>query len=288
MQKEPNTSRQSCSEDYSPCTCTQDSDGISVICAEVSVQDVVNIFNRTTARDLYIFALQWTRAKLDSVTIPANLLGDSRAQYIGVDCPSKVTPLVPLNVDKDAFHLSRDYSTGFLTFYCDWSQQPDIEFLVGFSNLTILEIGLATDIQAIGRLPSLPALTKLHVMDSTGLVEFPDLSPARLHVLFLNGNQMNNTMAAMMLESIKATPSIRLFTLRLNQNRLTRIPTEHLALFPELTNIYLDENDFPVLTAGSFISSFPVTTLSLSSSSINLIEPGTFQGTENPISSRLN
>ncbi len=272
------TGREDCPEDYAPCTCKVSYEGLRVTCSEVSVQEIVDVFNRTTARDLYTFNMQWTRTTLETVTIPSDLLGDSRAEVIGVNCPSKVTPLVSLRIDNDAFRSSRDYAVGFLTFYCDWSQQLDLHFLAGFNHLTILEIGLATDLRAIGTLPSLPALTKLHVMDSTGLVEFPDLAPAVLQVLFLNGNQMDNAMAARLLDSILSTPSIRLFTLRLNMNRLTKIPTQQLASFSELTNLYIDENYIPVIETGSLAFSFPVTTLSLTAASINTIEPGAFQG----------
>lgn len=227
---------------------------------------------------MYTFDISWTRTALESVTIPSDLLGDSRAQLIGVSCPSKVSSLVPLRMDKDAFRSSRDYAIGFVTFYCDWSQQLDLQFLDGFHSLTILELGLATDIQAIGRLPTLPALTKLHVMDSTGLVEFPDLSPASLQALFLNGNQMDDALAARMLNSVISTPTTRLFTLRLNSNRLTKIPIEQIASFPEIQNLYIDDNYFPVLPAGSFNLPFPVNVLSLSSCSIETIEPGAFVG----------
>ena len=270
--------RESCPEDYAPCTCTVSYEGIQVSCNEVSVQEIVNIFNRTTARDLYTFNVQWTRTTLESVVIPADLLGGSRAQVIGVNCPSKVTPRVPLRMDDNAFHSSRDYSVAFLTFYCDWSQQLHLQFLSGFNLLSILEIGLATDLQAIGTLPTLPALTKLHVMDSTGLVEFPDLAPAVLQVLFLNGNQMDDAMTARLLDSIFSTQTIRLFTLRLNSNRLTKIPTQQLTSFSELSNLYLDDNYIPTIETGSLTFPFPVTTLSLTAASISTIEPGSFQG----------
>ncbi|KAI9554578.1 hypothetical protein GHT06_019851 [Daphnia sinensis] len=272
-------SRASCPEDYTPCSCTVDvGGGLRVVCTEVAVQDVVDVFNRTSAQDIETFGLQWSRSPLESVTIPADLLGGSRAKLIGVYCPSKVEPRVPLRVHDDAFRLSRDYADTFLTFYCDFSQQPNLQFLAGFNNLTILEIGLATNLQAIGNLPTLPALTTLHVMDSTGLVEFPDLTPAVLQTLFLNGNQLGDTMAAALLDSIIVTSTIRLFTLRLNSNQLTRVPTQQMNSLPELKNLYLDDNSLPVLETGSLTFTFPVTTLSLSSASINTIEPGAFLG----------
>nr|CAH0099485.1 unnamed protein product [Daphnia galeata] len=269
---------ETCPEDYSPCSCSVASGGLKIVCSEVSVQDVIDVFNRTTARDLDTFGLQWTRTPLESVTIPADLLGGSRAKLIGVYCPSKVVPRVPLRMDDNAFRLSRDYADTFLTFYCDFSQQLDLEFLAGFNNLVILEIGLATELQAIGRLPTLPALTTLHVMDSTGLVEFPDLTPSILKALFLNGNQMNDTMGVKLLDSIIATPTVQLSTLRLNSNRLTKIPTQQINSFPELQNLYLDDNEIPVLETGSLSLLFPVSILSLSAASINTIEPNTFQG----------
>ena len=269
---------ETCPEDYSPCSCSVASGGLKIVCSEVSVQDVIDVFNRTTARDLDTFGLQWTRTPLESVTIPADFLGGSRAKLIGVYCPSKVVPRVPLRMDDNAFRLSRDYADTFLTFYCDFSQQLDLEFLAGFNNLVILEIGLATELQAIGRLPTLPALTTLHVMDSTGLVEFPDLTPSILKALFLNGNQMNDTMGVKLLDSIIATPTVQLSTLRLNSNRLTKIPTQQINSFPELQNLYLDDNEIPVLETGSLSFLFPVSILSLSAASINTIEPNTFQG----------
>ncbi len=278
-----NVGRETCPEDYSPCSCSVASEGLKIVCSEVSVQDVIDVFNRTTARDLDTFGLTWTRTPLESVTIPADLLGGSRAKLIGVYCPSKIVPRVPLRMDDNAFRSSRDYADTFLTFYCDWSQQFDLQFLAGFDNLAILEIGLATELQAIGSLPTLPALTTLHVMDSTGLVEFPDLTPSILKALFLNGNQMNDTMGAKLLDSIIATPTIRLSTLRLNSNRLTRIPTQQITSFPELQNLYLDDNDIPVLETGSLTFLFPVSILSLSSASINTVEPNAFQGTQPPM-----
>jgi Leucine-rich repeat (LRR) protein len=119
-------------------------------------------------------------------------------------------------------------------------------------------------------------------MDSTGLVEFPDLTPSILKALFLNGNQMDDTMGAKLLDSIIATPTIRLSTLRLNSNRLTRIPTQQITSFPELQNLYLDDNVIPVLETGSLTFLFPVSILSLSSASINTIEPNAFQGIMQP------
>lgn len=271
--------RETCPEDYTPCSCTVNvGGGLKIVCTEVAVQDVVDVFSRTAAQDIETFGLQWSRSPLESVTIPADLLGGSRAKLIGVYCPSKVEPRVSLQMDDNAFRLSRDYADTFLTFYCDFSEQPNLQFLAGFNTVKLIEIGLATNLQAIGSLPTLPALTTLHVMDSTGLVEFPNLSPAVLQTLFLNGNQLGDIMVATLLDSIILTSTIRLFTLRLNSNQLTRVPTQQINSLPELGNLYLDDNSFPVLEAGSLTFSFPVTTLSLSSASITTIEPGTFQG----------
>ncbi|XP_046650032.1 uncharacterized protein LOC124341131 [Daphnia pulicaria] len=274
--------RESCVEDYSPCTCINSpSYGLEIICDSVDAQTIQQVFSRTTSNDLFSFQLTVPPpSEGNVVAIPADLLSGKRAGNILVTCP---VPQWQLTIDADAFRPSSDFAFFFFSAGCDQSQLDFSSFLNSFLKLSTIFISQSSNVQNIQNLPALPSLTQLAITYSTGLdqiADFSRLGRTQLKRLWLNGNQLGDQIVGDMLNAIASSPSAAsaLEMLWLTTNQLTQIPAQ-MDSFSQLMQLDLSNNSLPALIAsGSFVFNAPVDYLYLESDGISSIEPDAFQG----------
>jgi hypothetical protein len=271
--------RAACLEDYSPCTCDLTGYGLEITCSNVSVEDIQDVFFRTQAFRLYSVVLSVSLSPSGTINLPANVLQEKRAENIFVICPPNASPKVGLTVDPAAFEFTRFNTTVFAILNCDLSGQTDMQFLNDFSILNTLRIENTLNIESIEFLPTLPALKKLIISGCTGLgnVVFPDLTPARLQRLYLNGNGLNDETVNSILVSVGSSSSASsLQELILANDGMTKIP--RIASFSKLSVYDVSYNVIPFLSQLTLIFSPPVSLVSLKSISLQAIEGNAFQG----------
>jgi len=108
---------QGCREDYQPCSCTLFGDGTTAIsCDEVSALEVQGVFQNTATIDLYRF--DWLLPPQSVSSIPANVLGSSRAAIIRLACPFNSKGQI-LEMDSSAFASSANYNNEWIMSDCD-------------------------------------------------------------------------------------------------------------------------------------------------------------------------
>ncbi|KAI9554611.1 hypothetical protein GHT06_019884 [Daphnia sinensis] len=269
--------RSACPEDYSPCSCDLTSNGLEVVCADISIENIQDVFYRT--RSLFLYSVSLTASTSSgTVTLPADVLKDKRAQHIYLSCPSTL-PKLNLVIDSASFEFTRFNTSIFEIHDCDLSAQADMNFLNGFVVLHTLRIVNTWTFDAIGSLPTLPAIKELTISRCTGLgnVPFPDLTPARLERLYLDGNSLNDDQVNNILISIgSSSSSSSMEQLSLADNALTRVP--RIAAFSQLVTYNVSNNDIPYMSLSTLIFSSPVHFLGLKNVSLTAIEGGAFQG----------
>ncbi|EFX80441.1 hypothetical protein DAPPUDRAFT_103482 [Daphnia pulex] len=277
--------RAACPEDYSPCTCDLTANGLEVTCSDVSVQDIQDVFYRTQTFRLYLVMLSPSfipdSSGSSSISLPADLLQDKRAENIFLICPPNASPSIGLTIDPATFEFTRFNTSVFGIFNCDLAAQTDMQFLADFSVLNTLRFENTLNLQVIESLPSLPALKKLIISGCTGLedekVAFPDLTPARLQRLYLNGNGLSDETANGILVSVGSSSSASsLQELILANDGLTRIP--RIASFSKLSVYDVSYNVVPFMSQLTLDFGAVVTLVSLKSNSLTAIEGGAFQG----------
>lgn len=271
--------RGACPEDYSPCSCDLTSNGLEVVCADVSLGDIHDVFYRT--QSLYLYSVLLTVTSFSgTVRLPPDVLKDKRAQHIYLRCPSTSAKL-NLIIDSASFEFTRFNTTIFEIHDCDLSAQADMDFLKGFAVLHTLSIVNTWNVDAIASLPTntLLAIKELTISRCTGLgnVDFPDLTPARLERLYLDGNNLDDPQVNNILISIgSSSSSSSLEQLSLAGNALSKVP--RIAAFSQLVTYEVSNNDIPFMSLSTLIFSSPVHFFGLKNVSLTAIEGGAFQG----------
>ncbi|KZS13266.1 Uncharacterized protein APZ42_021755 [Daphnia magna] len=273
--------RATCPEDYSPCTCALTISGLEITCAGVSVEDIQDVFFRTQTLHLYLVLLTATVSPSGTIALPADLLQNKHADNIFLICPSDASPNVGLTIDPFAFQFTRFETTIMGILNCDLSAQADMRFLNDFTALHTLRIENTLNVEVIETLPSstLPALKKLIITGCTGLenAAFPDLTPARLERLYLNGNGLKDESINNILISIgSSSSSSSLKELVLADDGMTKVP--RIGSFSQLSVYDVSYNDIPFMSQSSLMFSSPVRLVSLKSISLSAIEEEAFEG----------
>uniref|UniRef100_A0A0P6EAI7 Membrane glycoprotein lig-1 n=1 Tax=Daphnia magna TaxID=35525 RepID=A0A0P6EAI7_9CRUS len=274
--------KEACPEDYSPCTCQQTPSGLEISCVDVPVDQIANVFYRTQTLELYQVVLTASGSPLGTVDLPADLLKDKRVQRIYLGCPPTANPKLGLTIDSATFEFTRFTTTVFGILNCDLSTQTDMQYLNGFSVLNTLRIDDSNNIEAIATLPTttLPSLKKLFVVNCTGLenAAFPDLTPARLLRLHLEGNGLTDAGVNNILVSVgssSSSSSLQELVLS-NEYVMTKIP--RIASFSNLVWYDVSFNAIPYVSQSTLVFSSPVNYLNLKSISLGAIEGGAFLG----------
>ena len=265
-----------CEEDFSPCTCTPfpiEDSVINVECDQVSSDEIVEAFSRNTTTNLIRLFLKLSD---NSSHLPADLLGENRAEEIDLTCMNRD---FDLTVDRDAFRNSASSLLSLFIFDCPLSA-TEFVFLTGFQVINYFQI-LNSTFPSLGDLPKLPSLYELIISECSDFTEWgkPDLTS--LVEFRLGYNLLGDQTVDEILDSILAMssdPSLQ--TLILQNNNLTRIP-ESVHLFPNLTDLNMDGNTIPIIKAGSItFGTADFVYLRLEDLSMAAIEPGAFQGFE--------
>lgn len=270
-------SRAFCPESYAPCSCVSTTNGIEVSCIDVPLDDIIDVFYRTTPRDIYSVVVSASAAPADPVTLPQDLLSDKRVQNIYLMCPSND---VQLTISPDSFRYTRDTTTHFEIESCDITSLPDFGFLANFAVLKELAVLNSIGVSLKG-LPALPSLIDLTVSDCDGLeasaADFPSLTPARVAKISLARCGLTDAGASTIMSKISvSTSASSLLSVDLSGNELTVVPSEVHAL-AKLQSLFLMNNKIVQTKVGdlSFVSS--VSDVNLESNGITDMEGKTFE-----------
>jgi hypothetical protein len=272
--------RAACPEDYSPCTCELTANGIEVTCVDVPVADITNVFYRTRNIDLYQVVL--TASATGTVDLPADLLKDKRVERIYLGCQVNASPKLGLTIAPATFEFTRFNTTVFGILNCDLAGQTDMQYLKDFSVLNTLRIEDCDNVEAIATLPTptLPALKEMIIGNCTGLgnVAFPDLTPARLQLLRLEGNGLTDAEVNSILVSVgSSSSSSSLQTIVLsNEYTMTKVP--RIASFSKLSWYDVSFNAIPFMSQSTLLFNSPVNFVGLKNIGLTAIEGGAFAG----------
>ena len=171
---------------------------------------------------------------------------------------------------------------GFYVSDFDFGLQKDLNFLNGFNKLEHLSFDSIYNLTAFQYLPPLHLLQALEINACPDLnqIPFPDLSPAKLNYLNLNGNKISGQKAEEIFVKLAASTSVdSLKTLYLSYNFLTSIPSQLGSAFPNLKTVYLDNNNISHIPSSSLNFASPyLEYLYLKKNQIKTIENDAFQG----------
>lgn len=266
-----------CSEDFSPCTCSDSSDIWSIACDGVRLSEIKQIFQRS-AHSVF-GSLDITFSTLDSdVTAPFDLLaGKIFNGALRLYCTSSDHLL---KIDPVSFGSSNNFSYTSITG-CNISQQPDFGFMTNFTMLRQLWISHSSGFNSFRGVPSQSNLFQISITNSAS---FESLDRAKvvlagLRELLLYNNDLSDFSAERAVSALASYSTNSLIELRLYGNRLTAIPPS-VHLITSLSYIMMENNQIRVLGSGTL--SFPATSrvsyLNLVSNDIERVEPGAFSG----------
>ena len=190
---------------------------VNIDCYLVPLDDIKSSFESTNTTDLIRFVITLTS---ESANIPADLLGNNKAQEISLTCSSS-TP--ELNVDANAFSSSQMSASSLNLRNCNL-KQVDFSFLSGFETLYEIIITESTFPVTLNTLPALQSLYYLIISNSHGYQSWGNPDLTNLHELYLQNNLLNDDAVAEILNSISTLPNNSLEVLQLAMNKLTRIP----------------------------------------------------------------
>ena len=268
-----------CVQDYSPCSCSLDSNQISVSCLGISVETVRDVFLRVNDPEIYQLEFSPPADDTNTFSLSTDFLGNtsvSGAIYIyGGNYPKLV-------IDPLAFRSSQNSLTFFSVENFDFGLQKDFSFLNGFNRLESLSISYIINFTAFQYLPSLPSLQELTVgyCPELNQIAFPDLSSAKLNYLDLNGNEMIDEKAdEIFAELATSNSSDSLEYLDLWSNSLTEFPSQVGSAFPKLKSLNLNNNKISHILSASFTFVSPyLEDLYLGFNELKTIESGGFRG----------
>lgn len=270
-----------CLEDYSPCTCDQTSVGaINVICDQVPILTVQQVFSRTSAKDLN--SLRLTISSTEISSFPADLLGGSRTNGLTINCPVASNSLV---LDDNAFRSTETLTKSVLISGCDLNQQPNFAFLSGFQSLTSLSIYSSKNFNSFQGIPSQSSLYYIAILNSVGFQNLDNaaVSLPGLKILYLYNDELNDNSAAKILNSLARNATLSLEELRLYNNQLTRVP-QLVSSFSKLNQLMMEHNKIDLVGTRSLAFFGPLSYLQLANNGITTIEPSAFGGMNNLMS----
>jgi hypothetical protein len=272
--------RAACPEDYSPCLCELTANGIEVTCVDIPVADIANVFYRTRNIDLYQVVL--TASGSGSVDLPADLLKDKRVERIYLGCQVNASPKLGLTIASSTFEFTRFNTTVFGILNCDLAGQTDMQYLNDFLVLNTLRVDDCDNIEAIESLPTstLPALKEMIVVNCTGLekVTFPDLTPARLELLQLEGNGLTDAAVNSILVAVASSSSSSSLQKLVLSNEYTMTKVPRIASFSKLALYDVSFNAIPFMSQSNLIFNAPVNLVGLKNIGLTAIEGGAFLG----------
>lgn len=234
-----------CPENYSPCTCEEiisdvnTSKGWSILCEQVPIAKIQAIFSKTKARDLVSF--KFTIEPLEKSLIPADFLGSSRSAGLDISCEGTS---YNLTINENAFRMSKNFAKQFSIRDCDLKKQANFAFLSGFQALAKLDIDSSRNLNSFQGLPSQSQLSEISISNSTGLknmTQGQNIALPGLRALYLQNNQMDDQTLAKILNILAESSKTSLTELKLDQNKLTRIP-ELVSSLTKLENFFIDDN----------------------------------------------
>lgn len=274
--------QEQCAEDYSPCICGQDSIGnLYINCIDVLPQDIQDVFNKTTALDIFSLVLILPN---EGASIPADLLVGKRASII--DLVGTNTDSFELIVNSDALRSSSAYTQQLVISKCNLNRL-DFAFLKGFSKLVEFRLDYTSGIKPIENLPPLINLAGLTIDNSKGfeeLTQFPAFAFSRLERLYLYNDELNDHTLEIIMDSFVSSMSVEtLTTLTLGNNRITRVPHQIRSL-SRIIELALSNNNITLLSNGALTLSAPnIEAVFLKNASLSFIEDNAFQGKLVPV-----
>ena len=214
-------------ENYSPCgcSCPIGNNNFELKCRNVLIEKIRNIFKSATPANFnYIFIFLSQNYSF----IPEDIFGYHWINNtIELSGTSNSTKQVYLEIHREAFRVTRNFTKKFTIFSCDLIML-NLEFLTDFNQLTDLVINNSINVQ-MWKFRSLPKLTKLKITHCTGLnrwVEFPISVNSLEHLNFESNNLVEERVGAI-LDWILSGPSKgSLSHLDLSFNKLTRVPPQ--------------------------------------------------------------
>ena len=260
-----------CIQNYDPCTCNTDSDGISINCVADSVIAIQEIFRRTTDPKIYRFysSLKYSTNFL----VPPDFLADKVVTNIDLSGNYRKN----ISIDPLAFRYTEKNTTSFTLEGFDISLL-DFNFLRPFDYLTRLGIFGLYNLQSFQYLPPLPSLTILEITNCYNFsieTYFPNLTPAKLERLYLPENRLDDNGVKAIMESVassSARSSLKEIILRTNE--LTTFPS--LQSFTSLNYLDVDYNSITRILQSSLVFSSQMSYLSVVKNNITSIESGAF------------
>jgi hypothetical protein len=255
-----------CSKDYSPCTCTEQ----SVNCDQVPVRDIATMFKAMTQHD--IKSIKITTSRTETQPIPDDFLGNVRViGSINLVCTENNN----LQVSKNAFRASTE-SNHVLTISGCNLQKLNFAFMSNMKELSNIYILESSGFSSFQGLPSHSNFKLMSITESSEFYSLDDtpVKLAGLDILYLNDNQLTDSEAAKLIKALASTSAHSLVEFRLYNNKLTRVP-DFLSSLPNIAELSLNNNAITSLSANSLAFKGPIS-ITLNNNQIKTVQPGAF------------
>lgn len=187
-----------------------------------------------------------------------------------------------LKCDPKAFTSTESYTLTFSLTWWDLSDH-DFTYLENFAALGTIFVAFSDKFfDSWHRLPPLQNLAAIFTSncDVVGEINlFPPELPSLQELVFTN-DLLDDTSAASLLDWFLSTSSdTRDIRMDLSMNALTVVPSQ-LSAFSNLQRVYMSDNSFGNLSAGSFnfLPSAAIQAVDVSYCRVEAIEPGAFAG----------
>lgn len=267
--------RTECTDDYSPCTCTQEGVDVYVTCTDIQPADIKEMLGRTSypvLKQVEIFLPS------DSTPLPVDVLNRKVAEYIKIHGHSREDFL--LDIDFGAFTPSKNKATIVEITDADLNLL-NFGFLDGFVKLRSLSLKRASGVRVIKDIRLLESLEEMYINECLGFTEFTEFPSGNfpiLKILHLNSNQdLDDDKLSIILAGMDVSPAREtLFELFLEANILTRVPLR-LPNFPALERVSMRLNTISYLQASS-VGSSRWTYFNVQNNQLANIEPDAFVG----------
>jgi len=258
---------------------------LQVNCENTPIKGIKEFFKKT---DLI------TNNLLDSITLTilsgdefmsGNILGNAKTAKLEINYDHNIchdhVPLLKLDVN--AFQSTKNHTTQLILKNFN-SQQLDLSFLSGFSQLTNLTLLKIHHIKkCLSTLPFLPKLTSITLFAvrelDNSIISFPTLSTNGLKSFtFINyDGKQNNALVSRMLDWILLSSAKTLEYLTMDSVGITEVPSQ-IPSFTALKNLDLNGNSISNIKNKALPFFVPASTLRLTNNNLSSIEPGAFQG----------
>lgn len=261
-------------EDYSPCVCKKEEQGgnsddaiYDVSCEGASLEEIIQVFNRTTPTDFNHFTVV-----TNETTIPNHLMQSSWAIEVALNCMNGELE----QIEPDAFNSSRHSMVKLEMIDCSIGKVDFVfSFVMVFRNCS----GLFSSWFSLPRLHYLTSLTLEGITESNETISFPSNLRKIVSFNVTNSDLNESTINSLMYWLASSFGGI-LGYVTLSGNQMHALPPLFANnSFPELIRLTVNNNPLQILESNTLIVTSYFTEANFENCELEVLRPRFISGT---------